>query len=197
VASFESETFCGQRERILSRRDSTILADAKPCETLNLRRFRGSNRHASFFKGNLIMRFPIARYAVLAVLLIGTVAARAQPDMSAPQVFEALRQGRILVIDLRTPQEWRQTGVVPGAGRVDFYRGPEVLLSSVLQMVGGDRSAPIALVCRTGNRTSHAQKFLQAQGFTQVYNLKEGMSGSAAGPGWLKRRLPVEPCTRC
>ena len=139
----------------------------------------------------------MTRYAVLAVLLIGAVAARAEPDLSAPQVFEALRQGRILVIDIRTPQEWRQTGVVPGAGRVDFYRGPEVLLDSVLRMVGGDRSAPIALVCRTGNRTAQAQKFLQAQGFTQVYNLKEGMIGSAAGPGWLQRRLPVEPCARC
>jgi len=117
--------------------------------------------------------------------------------MSAPQVFEALRQGRILVIDIRTPGEWRETGVIPGAGRVDFYQGPEVLLKSVLQMAGGDRSAPIALVCRTGNRTTQAQKFLQAQGFTQVYDLREGMAGSAAGPGWLNRRLPVEPCMRC
>jgi len=140
---------------------------------------------------------PIIRCAVFALLLLGASAARAEPDMSAPQVFEALRQGRILVIDIRTPGEWRETGVIPGAGRVDFYQGPEVLLKSVLQMAGGDRSAPIALVCRTGNRTTQAQKFLQAQGFTQVYDLREGMAGSAAGPGWLNRRLPVEPCMRC
>jgi len=140
---------------------------------------------------------PIILCAVFALLLLGASAARAEPDMSAPQVFEALRQGRILVIDIRTPGEWRETGVIPGAGRVDFYQGPEVLLKSVLQMAGGDRSAPIALVCRTGNRTTQAQKFLQAQGFTQVYDLREGMAGSAAGPGWLNRRLPVEPCMRC
>ena len=83
------------------------------------------------------------------------------------------------------------------AGRVDFHRGPEVLLSSVLQIVGGDRNAPIALICRTGNRTSQAQQFLQAQGFTRVYNVREGMAGSAAGPGWLKRELPVESCAQC
>lgn len=116
--------------------------------------------------------------------------------MSAPQAFEALRQGRIRVVDIRTPQEWRQTGVVPGAGRVDFYQGPDVLVKSVLAMVGGDRNAPIALVCRTGNRTAQAQKILQAQGFTQVYSITEGMTGSGAGPGWLRRQLPVEPC-RC
>lgn len=87
--------------------------------------------------------------------------------------------------------------MAPGAGRVDFYRGPDVLVQSILQMVGGDRNAPIALICRTGNRTTHAQKYLQSLGFTQVYNVKEGMVGSAAGPGWLKRALPVEACMQC
>jgi len=44
-----------------------------------------------------------------------------------------------------------------------------------------------------------ALKFLsfKAQGFTQVYNVKEGMVGSTAGPGWLKRGLPVERCAQC
>jgi rhodanese-related sulfurtransferase len=143
---------------------------------------------------DLIMRLSTPRFAVFAVLLLGALAARAEPNLSAPQVFEALSKGRLLLIDIRTPQEWRQTGVVPGAARVDYYRGPEVLLKSVLKMVDGDRNAAIALVCRTGNRTARAQKLLQAQGFTQVYNLNEGMIGSAAGPGWLKRQLPVEPC---
>lgn len=121
----------------------------------------------------------------------------AGPDLSAPDAFAAATAGKVRLIDIRTPQEWRQTGVAPGAGRIDFHRGPEVLLSSVLQIVGGDRNAPIALICRTGNRTSHAQKFLQAQGFTRVYNVSEGMAGSAAGPGWLKRELPLESCAQC
>ncbi len=134
--------------------------------------------------------------AIALALLLASACAQAEPDISAPQAFDALRQGRVRIIDIRTPQEWRQTGVVPGAGRVDFYQGPEVLVKSVLEMVSGDRNTPIALVCRTGSRTTQAQKILQAQGFTQVYNIKEGMIGSAAGPGWLKRQLPVEPC-RC
>ena len=130
-------------------------------------------------------------------MILASPAAWAEPDVSAPEAFAAAQAGSVKVIDIRTPGEWRQTGVVPGAGRVDFYRGPEVLLAAVLDMVGGDRSKPIALICRTGNRTTHAQKFLQAHGFTRVFNVKEGMVGSAAGPGWLKRKLPVEACTRC
>jgi rhodanese-related sulfurtransferase len=134
------------------------------------------------------MRF----FLLLWSFFVGSVSAA--PDLSAPEAYEAHRQGQLRLIDIRTPEEWRQTGIAPGAARIDFYRGPENLLRSVLQATGGDRTKPIALVCRTGNRTSQAQRFLQAQGFTQVYNVKEGMAGSAAGPGWLKRRLPVEPC---
>jgi rhodanese-related sulfurtransferase len=135
--------------------------------------------------------------APLLALSLASGTGRAEPDLSAPDALAAAGEGKLRLIDIRTPQEWRQTGVAPGAGRVDFYRGPEVLLSSVLQMVGGDKNAPIALICRTGNRTVTAQKFLQAQGFTRVYNVSEGMAGSAAGPGWLKRSLPVESCAQC
>jgi rhodanese-related sulfurtransferase len=74
------------------------------------------------------------------------------------------------------------------AGRQGFHR-------PLLNEVKGDRNAPIALICRTGNRTSQVQRYLQSVGFTQVYNISEGMAGSAAGPGWIKRGLPVEPCT--
>lgn len=125
------------------------------------------------------------------------LAASAEPDMAAPEAYEAARTGKVRLIDIRTPQEWRQTGVAPGAGRVDMYRGAEHLLRGVLKEAKGDRDAPIAIICRTGNRTTQAQKFLQQQGFTHVFNVKEGMAGSAAGPGWLRRGLPVESCAQC
>lgn len=133
----------------------------------------------------------------LAFLLSAVSPAFADPVLSAPEAFAAAKEGRLLLIDIRTPEEWRETGVAPGAARVDFYRGPKALLESILQLVGGDRSRPIALICRTGNRTTQAQKLLMEHGFTQVYNVREGMAGSAAGPGWTRRGLPVERCTVC
>lgn len=143
------------------------------------------------------MRSTRLSYLLGSVLALAAAAARADHDMTAPEALAAARAGRIKLVDIRTPQEWRQTGVAPGAGRVDFYRGPDVLVSAILQVVGGDRTAPIALICRTGNRTTQAQKYLRSVGFTQVHNVKEGMTGSTAGPGWLARGLPVESCSRC
>ena len=49
----------------------------------------------------------------------------------------------------------------------------------------------------TGNRSAHVQKALRQMGSTHIYNVPEGMAGSAAGPGWLRRGLPVEPCPTC
>jgi rhodanese-related sulfurtransferase len=133
--------------------------------------------------------------ALTIALCIGV--ARADPGISATEALAPSAAGKVRVIDIRTPQEWRETGVVPGASRVDFYRGPDAFVEAVLRVVAGDRNAPIALICRTGNRTGQAQRLLRANGFTRVFDVREGMAGSAAGPGWLARGLPVEPCARC
>lgn len=135
----------------------------------------------------------------LAGLLHPWVAQAAGETLAAPEALAAAAAGQLTIIDIRTPLEWRQTGVVQGASLIDMRhpQGAQGFLRDVLQRVGGDKDAPIGLICRTGNRTTQVQKFLEAQGFTRVYNIKEGMAGSAAGPGWLRRGLPVEQCTRC
>lgn len=141
--------------------------------------------------------FKNSTLALLAACCLATPAAWAEPDLTAPEALAAAQAGKLRLIDIRTQQEWRQTGVAPGAARVDMYQGPQAFTRQLLDVVAGDRSAPIGLICRTGNRTTQAQKHLQSLGFTQVYNIREGMAGSAAGLGWLRRGLAVEACGQC
>ena len=138
------------------------------------------------------------RRGLCAVALLAAAGfARAAPDIDAPQAAAAVGAGKVTLIDIRTPAEWKETGVAKGARRVNMLhpQGAKGFVDQLLGEVKGDRNAPIALICRTGNRTSQVQRYLQSVGFTQVYNISEGMAGSAAGPGWIKRGLPVEPCT--
>ncbi len=140
------------------------------------------------------------RYLRLILILLATASQSAlAQDINAPEAYEAVKNGKLTLIDIRTPPEWKQTGVAPGAARINMIhpQGAAGFLNEVLAKVGGDKTAPIALICRTGNRTTQVQRFLQAQGFTQVYNIKEGMAGSGAGPGWLARKLPVDSCMAC
>ena len=137
---------------------------------------------------------------ILAMLVsLGARAAEPGPNLSAPEAHELVQAGKMTLIDIRRPEEWRQTGVAQGAKRINMEH-PDGLIAFLRQIaleVKGEAHAPIALICRTGNRTTQIQKVMQEIGFTNVYNVKEGMIGSAAGPGWKTRGLPVEPCTDC
>lgn len=120
-------------------------------------------------------------------------------NIGAPEAWEAARAGKLTIIDIRTPSEWKQTQVAQGAALIDMLhpQGPTGFVNEVLRRVGGDRSAPIALICRTGNRTGQVLRYLRSQGFANAVHIPEGMAGSMAGPGWLARRLPTEPCPVC
>lgn len=137
--------------------------------------------------------------ATLPALLLTACLSEAGATLSAPEAYEQTKSGQVTLIDIRTPPEWRQTGVADGARLIDMRhpKGPEGFVAEVLAQVDGNKDAPIALICRTGNRTTQVQRELEARGFTKVYNVKEGMVGSGAGPGWLKRGLPVDPCKQC
>jgi rhodanese-related sulfurtransferase len=142
----------------------------------------------------------LATPTVLLMLALAlTACAPPGPEMSAPAARAEVEAGRLTLIDIRTPQEWRQTGIAADAYRVDMRHpaGDKGFVGEVLALTGGDRTAPIGLICRTGNRSSGMQRVLIKAGFTHVYNVREGMAGSGAGPGWARRGLPVTPCPPC
>jgi rhodanese-related sulfurtransferase len=134
---------------------------------------------------------------IASLLIAASGLALANPDLTAPEAAAAVAAGKVTLIDIRTPPEWKETGVAKGAQLLNMLhpQGAPGFTNALLDKVKGDKNAPIALICRTGNRTTQVQRYLQSQGFTNVYNVKEGMAGSGAGPGWLKRGLPVETCT--
>ncbi|HRP98756.1 MAG TPA: rhodanese-like domain-containing protein [Rhodocyclaceae bacterium] len=140
--------------------------------------------------------------SALCVALLSASPVRAQGDalsLSAPEAFALAQQGRITIVDIRRPDEWRDTGAAQGVERLDMRHpgGPQGFAQALLERLGGDRDAPIALICRTGNRTTRVQAALREMGFTNVYNIAEGMAGSRHGPGWIARGLPVEACPAC
>jgi rhodanese-related sulfurtransferase len=147
----------------------------------------------------LVQRVTIAAAAALAVFSISACSNESGPTLTAPEAFSRVQAGQLTLIDIRRPDEWRQTGVAEGALRINMTHPQGV--SGFVRQVGaeldGQRDTPIGLICRTGNRTTQMQKALQHAGFTNVYHIPEGMAGSRAGPGWVARGLPVEACKTC
>lgn len=147
-----------------------------------------------------VMRRSLLLAGAALLLPLGAVAqSGASADITPQDARSQAAAGKIRLIDMRTPEEWRETGVAPGAARINMYHpeGADGFTRELLKLVGGDRNAPIALICRSGNRSTQVQRYLAGQGFTRVYNVREGMQGGSAGPGWLSRGLPVESCKSC
>lgn len=107
--------------------------------------------------------------------------------------------GALTIIDVRTPAEWRADDIPGGAAAISLNGpgGRQAFLEGILALVDGDRDRPLAMICRTGVRSSTARIFLQAQGFTRVYDIFDGMHGRDGAAGWLAEGLPLDPCERC
>ena len=135
-------------------------------------------------------------------LVIGALsfhATAADGLITADEAYAATKRGELLIIDVRTPGEWRDTGIPEGAKTADVTSplGLMAFVGAVTEAVASDKARPIAVICRSGNRSTRAKNALEANGFTHVLNIREGMSGSGTGPGWLGRGLPVSVCRTC
>jgi len=90
---------------------------------------------------------------------------------------EMLENSDMKIVDIRTPMEWQQTGVVPGSTMITFFDqmgnyDAESFIKKMDELGGKD--VEIGLICRTGNRTAQVAGFLEQQGYN-VKNLDGGI----------------------
>ena len=85
-------------------------------------------------------------------------------------VFDSLE--KIQLVDCREPYEWQ-------AGRIE--NAVHIPLNAVMAGAtdGLDPAKPVAVICRSGNRSELAATMLQARGF-DAYNVEGGMEAWAA-----------------
>lgn len=127
--------------------------------------------------------------AATTMLLSGVAHANEVALIAPDEVHQRASEGTITLIDIRQPEEWAQTGTAAGAEKIAL-RDPE-LGAKLEALTGGDRNTPVALICATGSRSGYLAGLMQNAGFSAVYSVSEGMMGSKAGPGWLRRGLPL------
>lgn len=139
--------------------------------------------------------FALTAPLAVAVLVPATsIAAEDGGLIAADAAYRQAQRQALTIFDVRSPGEWRQTGVPAGARRVTIHDpgGLAGFVAAMMTAVDGDLDRPLAVICARGNRSTRARKALRAAGFKNVGNIREGMLGSTFGPGWLGRGLPVE-----
>lgn len=113
--------------------------------------------------------------------------------MSVEQAFELSRDNKLILIDIRRPSEWQQTGIAQTAIPITMHQNFFAFLSQFRKATSGGFVKPIAIICARGVRTQYMQSVLAKHGYPQVIDVGAGMVGSRHGPGWLKAGLPTRP----
>ena len=104
---------------------------------------------------------------------------------------EMVRNGAT-IIDIRRPEEWRQTGVVEGSYLITAFDEQGRMMpdfgARFTQIT--DPTQPVVLICRTGNRTSALSRMLVEQtDYQDVYNVSRGIVS------WIADGRDVAPCS--
>lgn len=132
--------------------------------------------------------------AVLFLFLLASASVPADVINIDNAELARLASAGVPVIDIRRPDEWQETGVVPGSRLITLFDATgradaSAWLRAVQAVVQPDE--PVIVICRSGNRTATASQLLsQEGGYRTVYNVKGGIRGWA-GEG--RAMTPVTP----
>lgn len=134
-----------------------------------------------------------------------------------PQQAHALlaRKPNALFVDVRSHMEYLFIGHPVGAIHIPWIDEPDWKINpnfvrEIRQLVlggtshdgyGSHHNVPVVLICRSGKRSLEAGNLLVKQGFTEVYNIKDGFEGEldeqhhrSSLAGWRYEGLPWEQC---
>jgi rhodanese-related sulfurtransferase len=111
-------------------------------------------------------------FLLLVTLFSCSQSAQTQNVLDAAQTENMLKSdGTVQLVDVRTPSEWQQTGVIEGAKRINF-NGSD-FQEQVAQL---DKNKPVIVYCAAGGRSPKAAAAMTKMGFKNVYNYAGGMN---------------------
>jgi rhodanese-related sulfurtransferase len=120
------------------------------------------------------------------LILVSSLYAGLSTEYSSQKILDS----KIPIVDIRTPAEWKETGMAQGAIAIMFFDekggyNVEAFLKELNAKV--DTKKPFALICRTGSRTKVVSIFLSTQ-------LKYNVTDLAGGMVYYKSmNLPIVP----
>jgi len=114
---------------------------------------------------------------ILFILLLLVSASYAEVINQYPT--QALLDSKIKIIDIRTPGEWKDTGLLEGAIPITFFneRGKFDLMAFLGELrLHVQEGEEFAIICHVGSRTEILADFLSKTYNMKVVNLLGGMA---------------------
>ena len=121
-------------------------------------------------------------------------------SVSPAQAWELFSRGEAQLVDVRSAEERKFVGHVPGSSHVAWATGTSLtrnprFLRELESKFGKD--VPLLLLCRSGRRSAVAAETATKAGFGHVFNVLEGFEGDRNADqqrgrtdGWRFQELP-------
>jgi rhodanese-related sulfurtransferase len=127
----------------------------------------------------------------LSLLLLLVLMQSAQADVKHIDnaTLMSMLEAGVPIIDVRRPEEWKQTGIVEGSHLMTFFdKQGRYDVGSWLQELDkiAKPNEPFILICRTGNRTGTISNFLDKKlSYSRVINVQKGITY------WIEKGHPT------
>jgi len=98
----------------------------------------------------------------------------------------AMQKQGVVVVDIRTPQEWKSRGIIKGAKTIEFFK-PDgsvdfiAFMGKLTKYVKSSKQ-PFIIYCAHANRSKVLGKLLDRLGVKNIYELKGGIEY-----GWIEK----------
>lgn len=93
----------------------------------------------------------------------------------ADEYKKEIKKKDIQLVDVRTPEEFKE-GHIKGAKNIDFFSEDFMTQFETL-----DKTEPVYIYCRSGNRSAKAAKKLSEAGFKMIIDLQGGYKAWTSG----------------
>ncbi len=92
-------------------------------------------------------------------------------EVITPQEMQQISQmDGVQLVDVRTPEEYSE-GYIEGFQNIDFFSNT---FSQDIEKL--DKSKPVIVYCKSGNRSAKSAKKMQEAGFYKIYDLEGGIT---------------------
>jgi rhodanese-related sulfurtransferase len=169
-----------------------MLATAQPDAASPTTEYRPPDAAAQPTDLHHILAAASARAALGNLPYAGTVAPR--------EAWALAAAGAAILIDVRTAEEYKYVGHVPGTPLVQWQSGAALTRNPrfTRELAGkASKNDAILLICRSGKRSAAAAEAATRAGFSRVFNVLEGFEGEitpdgqrGATGGWRYHGLP-------
>ena len=105
-------------------------------------------------------------------------------EITNSYITQEILDSKLPIVDVRTPPEWKETGLLKGAIPIMFFNQQgKYDINAFLKELNTkvDTTKPFAIICHTGSRTSMIAPWMSKELNYKVINLQGGMEYATKG----------------